>query len=207
MPTSPINRPPSTGPNRLDRSRCDSILELWDNDRPVEMEIGAGKGKFLLHRAQIEPDINFIGFDYIWKYLKIGWARAQKRDLKNLQFFKAEALEVITHLTPSESMSIIHIYFPDPWHKRKHHKRRYMTPEFILLLHDRLVPGGLIELATDNFDYYMWLRRTLVDAGEEMWSESRARTNERFLNPEIKTNFELKYEAEGRDLYYLELTK
>ena len=207
MTTSPKNRPPSTGPNRLDRSRCGSILELWDNTNPIEMEIGAGKGKFLLHRAEIEPGINFIVFDYIWKYLKIGWARAQKRDLPNLQFFKAEAVELMTHLTPSESVSIIHIYFPDPWHKRKHHKRRYMTTEFIHMLHDRLVPGGLIELATDNFDYYMWLRRTLVDAGEDMWSGSRTHTNERILNPEIKTNFELKYEAEGRDLYYLELTK
>jgi tRNA (guanine-N7-)-methyltransferase len=207
MPTSPKKRPPSTGPNRLDRSRCRSIRELFDNDNPIEMEIGAGKGKFLLHRAQIEPDINFIGFDYIWKYLKIGWARAQKRELENLLFFKAEAVEVITHLTPSESVSVFHIYFPDPWHKRRHHKRRFMTPEFIHMLHDRLVPGGLIELATDNFDYYMWLKRTLIDAGEDLWTATREKKNERILNPEIKTNFELKYEAEGRDLYYIELTK
>jgi tRNA (guanine-N7-)-methyltransferase len=207
MPRSPKKRPPSTGPNRLDRSRCGSIVELFDSGNPIEMEIGAGKGKFLLHRAQLEPDVNFIGFDYIWKYLKIGWARTQKRGLANLLFFKAEALEVITHLTPKESISIFHIYFPDPWHKRRHHKRRYMTPEFIHLLHDRLVPGGRIELATDNFDYYMWLKRTLIEAGEELWSHTREKKNERILNPEIKTNFELKYEAEGRDLYYIELTK
>jgi tRNA (guanine-N7-)-methyltransferase len=207
MPTSPRKKPPSTGPNRLDRSRCSSITELFDDGKPLEVEIGAGKGKYLLARAQLEPDINFIGFDYIWKYLKIGWARAQKRELSNLLFFKAEAQEVITHLTPGESVSIFHIYFPDPWHKRKHHKRRYMTPEFIQMLHDRLVPGGRIELATDNFDYYMWLRRTLIEAGEDMWSGTRERKNERILNPEIKTNFELKYEAEGRDLFYLELRK
>jgi tRNA G46 methylase TrmB len=82
-----------------------------------------------------------------------------------------------------------------------------MTPEFIHLLHDRLVPGGLIELATDNFDYYMWLKRTLIDAGEDLWTATHEKKNERILNPEIKTNFELKYEAEGRDLYYIELTK
>jgi len=207
MPTSPSNRPPSRGLNRLDRGRCCSILELFDGTRPIEVEIGAGKGKYLLARAQLQPDINFVGFDYIWKYLKIGWERAQKRRLGNLLFFKAEAVEVITHLTPSESVSIFHIYFPDPWHKRKHHKRRYMTPEFIHLLHDRLVPGGLVELATDNFDYYMWLRRTLIDAGEGLWARTREQKNERILDPEIKTNFELKYEAAGRDLYYLELQK
>jgi tRNA (guanine-N7-)-methyltransferase len=207
MSTSPKIRPPSSGPNRLDRSRCASIIELFADDKPIEVEIGAGKGKYLLARAQLEPDINFIGFDYIWKYLKIGWARAQKRELSNLLFFKAEAQEVIPHLTPSESVSVFHIYFPDPWHKRKHHKRRYMTPDFVRLLHDRLVPGGLIELATDNFDYYMWIRRTLIEAGEDMWAGTREQRNQRILNPEIKTNFELKYEAEGRDLYYFELKK
>jgi tRNA (guanine-N7-)-methyltransferase len=207
MPTSPRHRPPSAGPMRLDRSRCRSITELFDNSNPIEVEIGAGKGKYLLARAQLEPDINFIGFDYIWKYLKIGWARAQKRELTNLLFFKAEAEEVITHLTPGGSVSIFHVYFPDPWHKRKHHKRRFMTPEFVRMLHDRLVPGGLIELATDNFDYYIWLKRTLIEAGEDMWAATRERRNERILNPEIKTNFEIKYEAEGRDLYYLELKK
>jgi len=207
MTTSPKNRPPSAGPNRLDRNRCTSIIELFDDDKPIEVEIGAGKGKYLLARAQLEPNINFIGFDYIWKYLKIGWARAQKRELPNLLFFKAEAQEVITHLTPDESVLIFHVYFPDPWHKRKHHKRRYMTPDFVRLLHERLVPGGLIELATDNFDYYMWLRRTLIEAGEDMWAGTREQKNERILNPEIKTNFELKYEAEGRDLFYIELKK
>lgn len=207
MPSSPRKRPPSTGPNRLDRGRCASIRELFDNEHPIEVEIGSGKGKYLLARAQLEPGVNFIGFDHIWKYLKIGWARRHRRELDNLLFFKAEALEVIRHLTPSESVSIFHIYFPDPWHKRRHQKRRYMTPEFIRMLHDRLVPGGRVELATDNFDYFMWLKGMLVEAGEELWRAMREQKNERFLNPEFKTNFELKYEAEGRDLYYLELEK
>ncbi|MCK4775713.1 MAG: hypothetical protein KAT30_13030, partial [Candidatus Krumholzibacteria bacterium] len=84
---------------------------------------------------------------------------------------------------------------------------RYMTPEFIRMLHDRLCPGGFVELATDNFDYFMWLKGMLIEAGEDLWSHAREQKNERLLNPEIKTNFELKYEAEGRDLFYLELHK
>jgi tRNA (guanine-N7-)-methyltransferase len=196
-----------SGPVRLDRTRCGSILELFDNDNPIEVDIGAGKGKYLLARAERDPDVNFIGFDYTWKYLKIGWKRAQKRGLTNILFFKAEALEVVRHITPSESVSVFHVYFPDPWHKRRHKKRRYMTPEFIKLLHDRLVPGGLLELATDNFDYYIWLKGALVEAGPNLWRATRESRNERLLDPDIKTNFELKYEADGRDLYYLELEK
>lgn len=201
------NKLQMSGLYRLDRNRCDSILELFDNDNPIEIDIGAGKGKYLLARAQIDPDINFIGFDYVWKYLKIGWKRVQKRGLTNVLFFKAEALEVIRHLTPSGSVSVFHTYFPDPWHKRRHKKRRYMTPDFIKMLHDRLIPGGLIEMATDNFDYYIWLKGALAEVGPDLWQGVRESRNERLMNPDIKTNFEIKYEAAGRDLYYLELKK
>jgi len=197
----------SPGPNRLDRSFPGTIRDMFDGGRPIEVEVGAGKGRFLLHRAMAVPGHDFIGFDYIWKYLKIGWQRAQKRGLDNLLFFKAEAHEVVTHLVPDASVSVFHIYFPDPWHKRRHHKRRLLTPEFFMLLHRRLVPGGLLEIATDNFDYMIAFRAALVDAGDTLWARTRETRNERIMNPEFKTNFELKYEAEGRDLYYLELEK
>jgi tRNA G46 methylase TrmB len=75
------------------------------------------------------------------------------------------------------------------------------------MLHDRLVPGGLIELATDNFDYYIWLRGALAEVGADLWKNTRESVNERLMDPEIKTNFEIKYEADGRDLYYMELQK
>jgi tRNA (guanine-N7-)-methyltransferase len=180
---------------------------MFERDRPLEVEIGAGKGKFLMHRAMAEPDVNFVGIDYIWKYLKIGWQRIQRRGLENILFFKAEANEVVTHLVPDESVSVFHIYFPDPWHKRRHNKRRLLTPDFFKLLHRRLAPGGLLEIATDNLDYVAAFKGALIDAGDTLWADTRETFNERIMNPEFKTNFELKYEAEGRDLYYLELRK
>ena len=198
--------PVYTGPNRLDRSRCDTILELFDDDKPLEVEIGSGKGKFLMHRAMALPEHNFIGFDQIWKYLKIGYRRAQKRGITNLQYFKATADEIIGHMTPSESVTTFHIYFPDPWPKRRHHKRRLLTSAFIDLLYDRLRSGGLLELATDDAEYYDWLKGTMAEA-KAKWSATHASVNERIMNPEIKTNFELKYEADNRDLHYLELRK
>jgi tRNA (guanine-N7-)-methyltransferase len=197
----------SPGPNRLDRSFPGTVQDLFRDRRPLEVEIGAGKGRFLMHRAQSEPDINFVGIDYIWKYLKIGWQRVQKRGLQNILFFKAEANEFVNYLVPDESVSVFHIYFPDPWHKRRHNKRRLLTPEFFQLLHRRLAPGGLLEIATDNLDYVAAFKSALIDAGDTLWSHNRETFNERIMNPEFKTNFELKYEAEGRDLYYLELRK
>lgn len=195
------------GPNRLDRSFPGTLADMFDVPQPLEVEIGSGKGKFLIHRAEANPDINFVGFDYIWKYLKIGWERAQKRDMKNLLFFKAEANEVVEHLIRKDSVSVFHVYFPDPWHKRKHHKRRLLTSEFFDLLHTRLMPGGKLEIATDNFDYMIAFKSSLIEAGESIWSSARETVNERPMNPELATNFEAKYEAEGRDLYYFELEK
>jgi len=195
------------GPNRLDRTFGGTLGDMFDRKLPLEVEIGAGKGRFLLHRAEANPDINFVGFDYIWKYLKVGWERAQKRDLPNLLFFKAEANEVVEHLIPDASVSIFHVYFPDPWHKRRHHKRRLLTPEFFKLLHRRLEPGGKLEIATDNFDYMIAFKSSFVEAGETLWSDIRSTVNERIMNPEFTTNFELKYKTEGRDLYYMELRK
>ena len=75
------------------------------------------------------------------------------------------------------------------------------------LLHRRLEPGGRLEIATDNFEYMIAFKAALIEAGSEIWSQTRETTNERIINPEFRTNFELKYEAEGRDLYYLEAVK
>ena len=197
----------SPGPNRLDRSFPGTVLDMFEHRRPLEVEIGAGKGRFIMHRALATPEHNFIAFDYIWKYLKLGWQRVQKRNLEHVLFFKAEANEVITHLIPDESVDIFHVYFPDPWHKPKHHKRRLLTPEFFKRMHQRLAPGGRLEIATDNFDYMIAYKAALIEAGDVLWTSNRETRNDRILNPEYRTNFELKYQAEGRDLYYIELTK
>lgn len=195
------------GPNRLDRSFPGTLGDMFATPRPLEVEIGSGKGRFLMHRAIAETERNFVGIDYIWKYMKIGWQRVHRRELENILFFKAEANEVVTHLVPDEGVSVFHIYFPDPWHKRKHQKRRLLTPEFFKLLHRRLVPDGLLEIATDNFDYMIAFKAALIEAGDVDWRDTRETVNERIMNPEFRTNFELKYEIEGRDLYYLELRK
>jgi len=195
------------GPNRLDRSYPGPLGDMFPRPLPLEVEIGSGKGRFLLGRAGTMPERNFVGFDYVWKFLKIGWQRVQKRDMDNILFFKAEASEVVTHLLPENSVSIFHIYFPDPWHKKRHNKRRLLTPQFFQLIHSRLVDGGLMEIATDNFDYLIYLKSALIEAGDDLWSRQRESRNERIMNPELCTNFELKYAEEGRELYYLEMQK
>jgi len=192
---------------RIDRSHEGTIAGLFPTRQPLEIEIGAGKGRFLLHRAEAHRDRNFFGIDYRWRFLKEGVLRAEQRGLSNLIFLKTEAEEIIPHLVPPASVEVFHIYFPDPWHKRKHHKRRLLTPEFFKLLHASLVPGVLLELATDNFDYMIAFKAALVEAGDTLWSNVRESRNERILDPGVQTHFEAKYARQGRDIYYMELTR
>lgn len=194
-------------PRLLDRSFGGTVFDLFPERAPLEIEIGSGRGRFLLHRAAAHPGRNFLGIDYRWRFLREGVVRAERRGLANLLFFKAEAGELVPHLVPEESIEVFHIYFPDPWHKRKHHKRRLLTPAFFKLMHRRLKPGGLLELATDNFEYFIAFRKALVEAGDTLWTAATERRNERIMDPGVQTHFEAKYARAGRDLYYLELVK
>lgn len=192
---------------RLDRAFEGTVFDLFPTRAPLEIEIGSGKGRFLLQRAEAHRDRNFLGIDYRWRFLKEGVQRAEQRGLTNLQFFKAEASEVVPFLVLDASVEIFHIYFPDPWHKRKHHKRRLLTPDFFKLVQRRLKPGGLLEIATDNFDYMVRFRMALVEAGDTLWSEVKESRNARILDPHVHTHYEAKYMRQGRDLYYIELRK
>lgn len=179
--------------------------EFFGNANPVEIEIGCGKGKFLLERALENPGINFIGIDRVVKWMRRRKDRVERESLSNIRFMKAEACGFLTEAIVPDSVSIFHIYFPDPWPKRRHHPRRVMTPDFLKLLHSRLVSGGLLEIATDHADYYESMKKALA-ATRELWDNVRE-LRERILDGAHKTSYELKFEAEGKPLFYVELIK
>ena len=173
---------------------------------PLEVEIGCGKAKFLIARATEHPDINFLGIDVVWKWMKYAVQRSDKRGLENVRFIKADARRVVRDTLAEGSVSAFHIYFPDPWPKRRHHKRRLVTGSFLAELHSRLVPGGLIELATDHDDYFDFMQAAVVHSGVG-WQRVSETADDRIFEALSKTNYELKYEAAGRTLHYLELQK
>lgn len=177
----------------------------FENDAPIELEIGCGKGKFLVARAQESADRNFIGLDRVGKWMKIGDSRGAKRQLSNVLFIKAEAQEFLKILEPA-CAEIIHMYFPDPWPKRRHRQRRLFTADFLVLLNSKLKPGGLLELATDHEDYWMQIIQS-VEKAPLVWASRRETLNDRICQPHLKTNYEAKFAAAGKKLYYLELKK
>ena len=119
---------------------------------------------------------------------------------------RAEAKAFLTEAIAPGSVSIFHVYFPDPWPKRRHQVRRVFTAELLRLLHSRLVVGGLVEIATDDKDYFEAMKKTIAGTAE-LWDNVRETVNQRILDETNKTSYEIKWAAEGRSLFYMELKK
>ena len=175
---------------------------LFGRPCPVEVEIGVGKGRFLLGQAAQHPEIGFLGIERSHKYLRITLERLNRSSCENVRLVCDDAGFFVRTFIPEHAVSKYHIYFPDPWPKKRHHKRRLINPNFAGFLFRTLSPGGEIRVATDHLDYFQEIVRALdsVDRWErkELWSEP-ARATEAFG----ATHYEIKYAREGRTVHHL----
>lgn len=117
--------------------------------RPLEIEVGSGKGAFLLAAAQALPDICFLGCEVKKLHALFVASRCAKRALPNAKMLRVDGLRLLQELLPAGSVSAVHLYFPDPWWKRAHHKRKVYTPAFFTAAARALKPDGLLHTATD----------------------------------------------------------
>lgn len=135
--------------------------QVFGRAAPLVLEIGFGMGQSLVAMAHAEPEKNFIGIEVhrpgVGKLLH-GMA---ERGVDNIRVYNDDAVEVLQHCLPDASLARVQIYFPDPWHKKKHHKRRLIQPEFLQLLRAKLQPGGVLHVATDWQDYAEHILQTL----------------------------------------------
>jgi len=144
----------------------DQVLELgqlFGNARPCTLEIGFGNGEHLLARAQAEPERNFLGVEVHRPGIGQLLRGAAAADLRNLRVIAHDAVEVLEAQIAPGALDEVQILFPDPWPKKRHHKRRLIQPEFATALALRLRPGGLLRLATDWAAYAEHMR-TVLDA-------------------------------------------
>lgn len=159
---------------------------------PWEVELGFGKGRYLLRRAQEDPGRRFLGVEIVSKYQRMLARRARRRELGNLATIRGEALQLLATVLPRGFADRVHVYFPDPWPKSRHHKRRLFDPETIDLVVGLLRPGGELQFATDHPEY-----------GDEVVGVLRGTPGFSFEIhdgpwPEgARTNWEAKFEAEG----------
>jgi len=126
---------------------------LFGRQAPVVLEIGFGMGDSLLEMAVAEPDIDFVGIEVHSPGVGRLMNNAAERGIPNLRVYMADALDVLEDCIPDASLNRVQIYFPDPWHKKKHHKRRMVQPPLIQHVRRKLVIGGLVHLATDWQNY------------------------------------------------------
>ena len=138
----------------------DDLPRPWDQEAlfgrtaPLEVEVGSGKGLFLETAASACPDHNFLGIEIATKYARYCAARLAKRGLDNAVMVHGDANHAFRDILPESSAVAVHIYFPDPWWKKRHHKRRIMAGPFLALAQRVLQPGGRLHFWTDVKDYY-----------------------------------------------------
>ncbi len=130
-----------------------SSVTLFNNSRPLIVEIGFGMGDATVEIAENRKDFNYLGLEvYLDGVVKI-LKKIREKDLKNLKIMRFNAVDVITDMIEDGSIDGFHIFFPDPWMKKKHHKRRLMNEDFIRLLLSKLKEGGYIYFVTDWVEY------------------------------------------------------
>jgi len=178
--------------------------DIFGNDHPVELEIGAGKGTFLLGIAQAIPEHNFVGIEWARAYAEFAADRLRRHQQTNARIVHGEASWWVRCHIPDASLFALHIYFPDPWPKARHHKRRLIQLPFLKEVHRILVPGGKLRLVTDHADYFAHMHEVLNGQTDLKVVPFESPVALKPGAPEgsiVGTNFERKYIAEGRTFH------
>jgi tRNA (guanine-N7-)-methyltransferase len=126
---------------------------LFGNDQPLILEIGCGMGETTAAIAQEHPEVNFVGCEVFVAGIGALSKRIEEMELKNIRLFRHDAVEVVRDMISPDSLSGVHIYFPDPWRKARHHKRRLVAQPFIHMLASKIRTGGYLHCATDWENY------------------------------------------------------
>ncbi len=142
-----------------------SFNELFGNDNEVIVEIGFGNGESLLQQVKNQPQYNFIGIEVHGPGVGHLIHNAHSDDIHNIKIIRHDAVEVLKHQIGDNTLRQVQLFFPDPWHKKRHHKRRIISPEFIRLIHQKLKSGGLFHMATD-WQHYAEQMLLQMDAAE-----------------------------------------
>lgn len=178
--------------------------ELFGNDHPVEMEIGMGKGTFITQQAKLHPEVNYFGLEYARWFWRYASDRLRRNGCTNSRTARAEAMFFVREFVQDASISVLHIYHPDPWPKKRHHKRRLIQQPFLEHVRRILIPGGLLRVVTDHKEYFEQID-ALIKASPlkvtDYTPPAFAREGEL-----IGTNFERKYIQEGRERYAIAAT-
>lgn len=183
------------------------FVRIFGRPGPVHIEIGSGKGTFLLGQARAQPSDNFLGIEWARKYYRYAVDRIGRWGLENVRIIRTDAADFIRESIPEESVDCFHIYFPDPWPKKRHHKRRFICPaNFEQLIHC-LKASGQIRIATDHADYFEQIKMVLAERGEALEEIDFIKPAGAENGEWTGTNFERKYIKDQRPIYTIAVRK
>jgi tRNA (guanine-N7-)-methyltransferase len=169
--------------------------EIFGNDHPVELDLGAGDGGFAIAYAQQHPEINLLAVERLLGRVRKIEKRAARAGLANLRVLRLEFGYTVRYLLPPASVSVAHVMFPDPWPKRRHWDRRLVQPAFVRDVVAALRPSGEFRFTTDHADYFETAQAAVAEANV------LARADEWDWSRDPKTDFQQGFEAEGRTTF------
>jgi tRNA (guanine-N7-)-methyltransferase len=180
------------------------LEKIFGRIAPLHVDLGCGDGSFLCELAQEYPDKNFLGIERLTSRVekarrKAGPSRSGS-EIDNVRVLQVESSYAVRYLLPKRSVETFYLLFPDPWPKRRHHRRRIVTPEFLDSIHRALEENGLLHIATDQLDYFQKI--TALTGNDSRFTIKNAGHVD--LPP---TKFEKRFRAEGAPIYRLSLRK
>ena len=184
-------------------SEIDAVLRVsditrpipFDLSRPLEIEVGCGKGRFLTRRAAENPDCDFLGIERMLERVRLFAGKCRRERIENAKVLRLEALYTFHYLLPEHHARRVYVFFPDPWPKKKHHSHRLFGPLFRAALWKRLEKGGKIEFATDHAEYF-------AEVCEGFAADEKFRRVEPMPRPpEVWTEFESMFRDQRLSIY------
>jgi tRNA (guanine-N7-)-methyltransferase len=195
------------GPDRrlsVEQVREKGLAALFAPDVPLPLrlvvEIGFGRGEFLRHLAAQAPQVAHLGVEVSFKRVLKMARRIARTDERNIRLLEASGEEVVREILDDASVETFWINFPDPWPKKRHHKRRLLEPAFVAALARRLVPGGRLEVATDHEEYALVIDEAL--RGEPLLESALPLPFARDVPGRPRTAYEEEWRREGRPLHF-----
>jgi tRNA (guanine-N7-)-methyltransferase len=203
--------------------------KIFGRHAPLQVDLGCGDGSFLCDLAQKFPEKNFLGIERLSGRVAKACHKAHKID--NVRLLQMETSYAVRYLLPPESVETFYLLFPDPWPKRRHHRRRIFTPEFLNSIHTALEDDGVLHIATDHLDYFQHIERLLSTPSVRTAPELDRLNRSSFPSGSLKvdrlnrstspafemvgqwepelplTKFEKRFRAQGAPIYRLALRK
>lgn len=179
---------------------------LFDRQAPLQVEVGSGKGLFLRNAADAMAEINFLGIEIAAKYARFAAAVLAKRDLHNAVVVQADALRIFKELLPEASIQAVHVYFPDPWWKKKHKKRRVMRESFLRDAERTLSSGGTLYFWTDVEEYFQTTLE-LIAASTALQGPINSHETPAEHDMDYRTHFERRMRQTNEPVYRAEYMK